>query len=176
MKITLFSLILLLSISSCSSKLLMKQSEIEKFNLTESILSKVQLYNSHYLVLTRYEKGKEEQMATKGTVNLSYGQEKDQVIIKDLTKGKIVQFLDGNRIAVSFEADESKFLVFGPNEGGDIYFLQALSWENSRGKVHYGDKTYYTNPDVSKCSVFYKLKKEYRQNKNVRTAKGNKVK
>ena len=175
MKATLYSLILLLGITSCSSKLVMKQSEIEKFKLTESILSQVQLYNSHYLVLTRYEQGTEEQVAAKGTVNLSYGQEVDQVIIKDLTKGKIVDFLDGNRIAVSFEPDDSKFLIFGPNEGGDIYFLQALSWENSRGKVQYGDKIYYTNPDVSKCMVFYKLKKEYRQNRNVRTAKGNKI-
>ena len=71
----------------------MKQSEIEKFKLTESILSQVQLFNSHYLVLTRYEKGTEDQLATKGKVNLSYGQEVDQVLIKDLTKGKIIKFL-----------------------------------------------------------------------------------
>ena len=175
MKRILFSLILFLGLSSCSSRLIMKQSEIEKFKLTESILSQVQLFNSHYLVLTRYEKGTEDQLATKGKVNLSYGQEVDQVLIKDLTKGKIIKFMEGNRISVAFEPDESKYLIFGPNEGGDIYFLQALSWENSRGKIQYGDKIYYTNPDVSKCSVFYKLKKEYRQNKNVRTAKGNKV-
>ena len=168
-------LVLLISITSCSSKLILRKSEIEKYQLSDDILTQVQLYNSHYLVLTRYEEGTEEKLTTKGTVNLNYGQEVDQVIIKDLTRGKIVEFLDGNRIAVSFEPDESKYLIFGPNENGDVYFLQAISWESSRGKVQYGAHIYYTNPDVSKCSLFFKLKKEYKQNKSVHTAKGNKI-
>lgn len=161
--------------SGCSNKIVLKKSVIEQNQISEEVLSGAQLYNSHHIVLTRYEGGSEEKRAEKGAVNIDSGTEVDQIIIKDYTKGRIVKFLEDGKVAVSFEADESLYLIFGTAKDGDVYRLQALRWENGRGEVKYGEHTYYTNSGASSCMLLFKMKKNHTQKRHVRVAKGNKI-
>jgi hypothetical protein len=100
----------------------------------------------------------------------------DQVIIKRGTKGRIVEDLGNEKYAVSFEPDERKVLVYGKQTQFGVYYLQALEWDNGRGKVQYGDQFYFTNAGADQFSLLFNINKSLEENREVRVAKGNKVK
>lgn len=165
----------LLVLSGCSYKYILDRPVIDKYGLSNEDLQHIQFYNSEDIVLTRYESSVSEKTTDKGTLNLNYGKQIDQVVIKANTPGKVVKSMEGNKVAISFEPDENKFLVFGTTSNSNVYHLQALEWRENRGKVNYGGSVYYTNAGADHCFVRFKLKKEYRENKRLRIAKGNKV-
>ena len=148
---------------------------IKKYDLSQEDLTKIQFYNSADVVLTRYENVAQNKNTDKGTLKLSTGKELDQVIIKAGTRGKIVKQLKNGSIAVSFEPDDTKYLLFGTSSSSDTYKLQAISWKDGRGKMNYGGLIFFTNPGSERCFVSFKLKREDRGNKEMRYAKGNKV-
>ena len=163
-------------LSACAPKHILNKQVIQENRLTNDILDRTQFYNTRDIVLTRYEQGQQENSTLKGKVTVNLGREVEQVVIRTETPGRIVQHLDGDRIAVSFEADESNFLVFGPSSTDPhTYELQAKQWQNGRGVVEYGGRTYYTNPDASNCRLVFKLQKNFQQKTNTRIAKGNKL-
>ena len=170
---TLIAAILLLS--GCSTKILLSSSNIDKYKLSETDLSAIQFYTTHDVVLNRYEQSPSEKSTEKGALNVNTGQQVEQVIIKQNTKGKIVSSLPGNKFCVSFEPDDSKCLVFGVKQTSDALFLQAMEWNEGRGKVQYGENIFYTSPGAEDCALSFRLKRAYKLDKKVRTAKGNKV-
>jgi len=173
---SILSIALITLLSSCSSKYVLSSRVIEEYKLTFEDLSTIQLYNSHDIVLTSYDEVTSNKTTSKGSLNVVYGKEVDQVIIKAGTKGKIVKDLGEGKFAVSFEPDDSKQLVFGRGTKFDVYHLQAIEWKNGRGMVKYGEKIFYTHSGADECSLRFKLKRRYKENKEMRVAKGNKVK
>lgn len=165
-----------LTLASCSNRNVLNQANIENYKLTFEDLNNIQFYSSHDIVLTRYESTTSDKSTARGNLNVNYGKQVDQVVIKAGTKGRIVEQLDDNQYAVSFEPDPSKYLVFGMKTKFDVYYLQALEWENKRGKVKYGDGYYYTHAGADECTLQFKLKRKFREDREMRVAKGNKVK
>lgn len=165
-----------LLLSGCSTKYVLDKPAIRNYHLSQDDLSNIQLYNSRDIVLTRYEQSAAEKTTDKGTLNVNTGKEVEQVIIKANTPGKIVKFLDDDKVAVSFEPDDTKYLVFGTSTSSESFHLQALEWKNNRGKITYGGTTYYTNSGADHAYLRFKLKREHREDRKMRVAKGNKVK
>lgn len=175
MKRIIFLLITAFAISSCATKYVLNTGTINKYNLSNEDLKNLQFFNSEDIVLTRYESVAQDKKTEKGTLSLSTGKQIDQVVIKANTPGKIVKRLENGSIAVSFEPDDTKYLIFGTSNVSDTYKLQALSWSDGRGKVNYGSAVYYTNPGSERCFVSFRLKRQYQENSNVRIAKGNRI-
>ncbi|MDP4965237.1 MAG: hypothetical protein NWQ55_09205 [Salibacteraceae bacterium] len=169
-----FAIIALIS-TSCASKYVLNTGTINKYQISNDDLTKIQFYNSQDIVLTRYENIAQDKKTEKGTLSLSTGKELDQVVIKADTPGKVVKKLENSSIAVSFEPDDNKYLIFGTSSASDTYKLQAISWKDGRGKINYGGMTYFTNVGSEHCFVSFKLKREYREDKKLRYAKGNKI-
>jgi len=165
----------LCTLMGCTNKYVLDRPVIDKYNLSHDDLRHIQFYNSEDIVLTRYEASSSEKTTDKGALNLNYGKQVDQVIIKAGTPGKVVQTLEGNRLAVSFEPDDSKFLVFGTTSNSNVYHLQALEWKENRGKVSYGGTTYYTNSGADNCFLRFTLIREYREDRKQHIARGNRV-
>ncbi len=163
-------------LTSCSNKYVLNSRVINEYNLTYQDLSTIQYFNSHDIVLTSYEQTTSDKSTSKGNLNVSFGKEVDQVIIKAGTRGKIIKDLGDGKFAVSFEPDDSKQLVFGKEDQFDVYHLQAMEWKNGRGKFKYGEKIFYTHSGADECTLLFKLKRKYRENREMRVAKGNKVK
>ncbi|GAB5539020.1 MAG: hypothetical protein Salg2KO_11230 [Salibacteraceae bacterium] len=174
--IPLALLLVATALHSCAPKSVLKQDVINKHQLEFSDLNNIQFYNSHDIVLTRYEPVTKAKNTEKGNLNLNLGQEVDQVIIKRGTKGRIVKDLGNGKYGVSFENDQEKILVFGRQSRFNVYHLEALEWQNGRGKVQYGDAFYFTQSGADQCSLLFKLKKSLDEKREVRVAKGNKVK
>jgi hypothetical protein len=131
---------------------------------------------NHDIVLTKYDPLKSNKSTEKGSLNVNVDKAVDQVIIKRGTKGRIVEDLGNEKYAVSFEPDESKVLVYGKQTRFGVYYLQALEWDNGRGKVQYGDQFYFTNAGADQFSLLFNINKSLEENREVRVAKGNKVK
>ena len=168
---------LAIALTGCSNKNVLKHDIIEKYELAFEDLNAIQFYSSHYIVLTKYDPLKSNKSTEKGSLNVNVDKEVDQVIIKRGTKGRIVEDLGDEKYAVSFEPDESKVLVYGKKQtrfGG--YYLQALEWDDGRGKVQYGDRLYFTNAGADQFSLLFNINKSLEENREVRVAKGNKVK
>ncbi len=174
--LSILSIALLSILSACSSKHILNSRVIDEYNLTYEDLSSIQFYNSHDIVLTSYDAVTSDKTTSKGNLNVAFGKEVDQVIIKAGTKGRIVKDLGDGKFALSFEPDESKQLVFGRGSKFDVFNLQAGEWKNGRGMIKYGDKIYYTHAGADECSLRFKLKRRYKENKEMRVAKGNKIK
>lgn len=165
----------LVLLSGCTYKYVLDKPIIEKYKLSQEDLKNIQFYNSEDIVLTRYESSTSEKSTENGTLNLNFGKQTDQIVIKAGTPGKVVRFFDNNKLGISFEPDDSKFIVFGTKQSSESYFLQALEWKDNRGRVEYGNATYYTNTGADHCFVKFKLKKEYREDTRLHVAKGNKL-
>lgn len=176
MRTLLFLACCTIVLSGCSAKYVLDKPAIRNYNLSQEDLAHIQFYNSRDIVLSRYAESSAEKSTEKGTLNVNTGKEVDQVVIKANTRGKIVKFMEDGKMAVSFEPDESKFLVFGITNTTESYHLQALEWKNNRGRISYGSTTYYTNAGADHCYLRFKLKRAYREDRNLRVAKGNKVK
>lgn len=175
MKQLILASLSVLMLTACSNKYVLKQATIDEYKLSFEDLNQIQFYNSHDIVLTNYEATKSDKSTSKGMLNVNFDKEVDQVWIKAKTRGRIVKDLGGNKYAVAFEADESKQLVFGKSSKVDVYYLQAIEWNNGRGKVQYGDKIYFTHAGADDCSLRFKLNRSFKEQREMRVAKGNKV-
>ena len=176
MKYIIPLLAFVLMLSGCSNKYALKQSTIDEYNLSFEDINGIQFYNSHDIVLTNYEAVKSDKSTSKGNLNVNFDKQVDQVIVKANTKGRIIQDLGDNKYAVSFESDNSKQLVFGRSSKGDVFHLQAIEWKNGRGKVQYDEKTYFTQSGADACSLRFNLNRRFKERRDTRVAKGNKVK
>jgi len=165
----------LIIFSSCGQKMVLNKQVIQENRMEDALLDHIQWYNSMDIILTRYSNAQKEKSASKGTVTIASGVELERIIIKANTPGKIVQHLEGNKIAVSFEEDESKYLIFGPDRSSGQYVLQAPKWNESRAVIPYGNETFHTNTGISSCRLLFRMKKEYKQTTTTRVAKGKKV-
>ena len=175
MKKLLFSLTILVAMTSCATKYVLNTPTVNKYQLSAQDLTQIQFFNSQDIVLTRYENSQQNKSTTNGTLSLQTGNQVDQVIIRANTPGKVVKQLENGAIAVSFEPDDNKYLIFGTSEQSDTYRLQAISWENSRGKINYGGAVYYTNAGADRTFVSFRLKRKHQENRNLRYAKGNRL-
>jgi hypothetical protein len=97
----------------------------------------------------------------------------EEVIIKAGTPCVINSVVDGEKVTVSFEEDMNKYLVFGSVRNADGYYtLMALEWKSGKGKVNYGENTYYSSPGSKDIFLALKMKSLKRLKVDQKVVKG----
>lgn len=172
---SLLGLIGILALSSCAPRVPFTQAIRDEHKLNDAQLKSLQFFNSHDIILTKGEKNKNDQDINDGTLVLTSGSSMDQVVIKAGTHGVVEKVIDGNKIAVSFEAP-GKYIVFGDPKGKNgRYTLLAAEWKNNRGLTNYGGNSFVLNKGAANTYIRFKMRKLNKLKKKVRYAKGRKI-
>ena len=156
----LFSLILISSFlfTSCSKQLTPFTERIqEDFGFHEEDLKRIQFYLSDDIVLER-NVGVEESVIEGGKIKVVDGRKVEEVVFEEGTPGVVLFSPKSQRLAISFEEDTDKFLMFGPNPKlGGRYVLLAKDWNRRVGKVTYNGRTWRTNSESALSSLLVDL-------------------
>ena len=163
-------------LTSCAPRVPFTQEVREHYKLTNEELKSLQFYASHDIVLERRSKNNKQKSTQEGTLTVKDGKHIEQVVIRAGTPGVVEKVLGDNRVAVSFETGDGKFLVFGdPTERNGVYKLLAGKWVNRRGKITYGGEEFLTSTSSSQVYLEFKMKQLREYRKDQRYAKGRKV-
>jgi len=166
-----------LFITSCAPRIPFTQTLREQYKLKDNELKSLQFYASHNIILNRGERSEKEQTTEEGTLTIKSGNYVEQVIIKAGTPGVVEKVIDRNRIVVSFEVGENKFLEFGATNPkvNSRYTLLAPKWVNNKGKIQYGGKTYFSASGSGNVHLLFKMRKLHKYSKEQRVVKGRKI-
>ena len=81
-----------------------------------------------------------------------------------------------NRMAVSFERGEKKFLMFGPHpKWGDRYMLLGSSWDRTQGEVSYQGRKYKTSSRSALAGLMVDLDRINKVTVSRRKASGRRI-
>ena len=146
--------------SSCTSLTPFTQDMYADLNLANEELKSVQFYLSQDIVLYK-DIETDEARIEDGRIRLKERHKSQEIVIRSGTPGVVIFIPKENRFAVSFENDDDKFLIFGPNEANnDRYSLLGREWsKNGYGKVTYGGKVYTTSTRNAMASLMVNIKK-----------------
>lgn len=161
---------------NCSPKLSPFTQDLQEENSwTEEDLKRIQFYVSRDIKLHRDFKSGESKIED-GKVRMINGRKVEEVIISKGTPGVLVLNPKSDRMAVSFEGDDDRFLMFGPNPRfGDKYVLLAKEWKKSGGTITYDGRPYYTDSSSAYSALMIDLRKIRKTKVNSRVAKGRKL-
>ena len=161
--------------SACSSSLRPFTDDIYDEIRTDRELSKIQFYLSSDIVLYR-DFGGSKSKVVNGKIKLVNGRKIEEIVFKKGTPGVFVFSPKQDRIAISFEKGEGKYLMFGPNEKvGGRFVLLAKEWRNRRGKVTYDNEIWNTTYDSAFANLLVDLDKARRTTVSKKTVRGRKI-
>lgn len=165
--------LLILGASACSPTLEPMSARLYRdLNWSEVQWQRVQFFLSEDVVLRR-QLSTEQATTQNGSIRIMDGLRVEEVILKKGTPGVLLFQPRSDRFAISFEEDDSRFLIFGPEQ--DLrgrYTLKAKRWDRQQGLVSYGDQTWYTDAQNAFAGILVDVKKARRTQKKVRQAKG----
>lgn len=163
-------------VTSCSPKIEFTQSIREQYKLTPEEIRGIQFYLSDPVILRRGEDEKAQKTTEEGTLIIQSGKSLDQVTFKAFTPGAVESVVDNTTLKVAFEDGVEKQLVFGSSRSRNgFYQLQAMTWENGKGKVNYGGHTWYSGKGSDQAILLFKMKSIKRIRVNDQVAKGKKI-
>lgn len=166
----------MLLMTSCAPKIPFTQKIREQYKLTNEELSSIQFYASADIVLTRADKAPKEKGTEEGTLIVKSGKSVDEVVIRAGTPGVVEKVVDKHKLAISFEIGDNMFLVFGDTKDRKgPYTMLAADWNNKRGKLQYGGKTYYTSTSAANVYLHFKMKRFNQIKRNQRVVGGRKL-
>lgn len=169
--------IIIFLFSACSPSLSpFTQRLIDQNRWTEEELKDIQFYLSKDIVLYRdYREGSSR--IESGEIKIVKGRKVEEIRIPKGTPGVAVFQPKNDKLAVSFEDHNDRFLIFGPNpKRGSSYVLLASEWKNKRGKVKYDDKQYFTTTESAIATLLVDMKQSKKVKVKTRSVKGRKVK
>lgn len=133
---------------SCSPSLAPFTSQDVKSNhWTDEHLRAIQYYTSDDILIHReFQEGGSE--IIQGKIKTINGRKVEEILIPARSPGVMIQALEGNKLAISFEeGQDHRFLIFGPHpERRGVYVLLAKNYKNGVGEVEYGGEKYWTAP------------------------------
>ena len=175
-KIFSIAIVSVLVMSSCSPTLYPFTDNVyDEFSSSTETLSKVQFYLSDDIVLFRDYGGKSTSVEN-GTIKIIDGRKIEEVIFKKGTPGVFLFSPKQDRVAISFEADDDKYLMFGPNQKvGGRFVLLAKEWKKKRGKVTYAGETWNTTNVSAYSNLLVDLDKARKTKYEKTTVSGRKV-
>ncbi len=175
MKKYIYLIIVSVVISACASKQPYTQSIQKKYKLTESDLKKIQFYTSADIIL--YKSKQDGSVKTEGgELVINKDKNVEKIIIKANTPGVVTEVIESDKIAVSFEVGDGKFLVFGVGNKNGYYYLQAKEWtKGKRGKLSYGGATWYASKGSGETYLLLKIKKLEKFQQSQKVIKGRKI-
>ena len=166
-----------LFLASCSPKIPFTQSVRDKYKLSEEDLKRIQFYVSDAIILRRGEDIAREKGTDNGALVIKSGKNIEQIVFKRNTSCVANSVVDNNKLTMSFEDGANKFLVFGSEADPNGYYsLKALDWTGGKGKITYGDQTYYTNAGSQKTFLLFKMQSLRKIHVKEKVVKGKKVK
>ena len=139
-------------------------------------ISKVQFYVDRNLEIRR-EVSSSSAKVSSGVVKLENGKYVNIVTLKKNTPGVCTKTYP-DKIDVSFEVGDGKYLTFGKLKSGDMYTpytLYANSWLNDLGSITYDGKQYYILPAGSETKLMIKKNVLRTEKVDKRDMKGVKV-
>lgn len=175
-KIVSFTAVFALLFSACGPTLSpFTQKLYNDSGWSESELKRIQFYLSDDIVLRRQvTEGSSE--IIRGEIKMVNGRKVEEVLIKRNTPGVFVFSPKEKRFAVSFEASDDVYLMFGPNpKFGNKYSLLASDWKRRQGSVTYDGRKWNVDGSDALASLMVDLKKTRKVSVNSRVAKGRKI-
>ena len=165
-----------LFLQSCSNKLTPFTKKLQnQFDWTESELERIQFYLSDDVVLRR-TLGAGDSRISRGKIKVVDGREVEQIIFKKGTPGVLLFSPKQNRMAISFEEDSDRYLMFGPNpQVGGKYVLLAKDWDRRIGQVTYDSKVYTTTAESALSCLMVDLDKQRKLEYKSTTVGGRKI-
>ena len=174
--ILVFTLIAISILTACKSTIPFTNTVRTQYSLDEAKLKRTQFYISRSITLQRGERTNEAtELDADGKLIISSSANLDVIEITAKTPGVCLKVLEGNKLAVSFDSDDSKYLVFGDPNNTGRYNLMGAEWKNSKGKINYGGKVYYIMPGGAAAYLKFEMKKYKNQKTTSSRAKGRKV-
>lgn len=168
------ALVLSFALSSCyQQKQILNSSIINEYNLDEQDLKSIQFYLSGTVVLYKSNTKGTTKKSQNGELEVSEVTKANRLVIEDGTPGVVIKRIDDKRLAVSFEADDSKVLIFGDVDNSGTYILLAEKWTDGMGKISYGDAIYYIQPNYGiKPHLVFSFKKSKNSQTETRVVGG----
>jgi len=173
-KIILYTAALTLLLSACSRKVPYTSYLANKYQLTEVDLKKVQFYTSEDIILSTKESSSKTETEN-GNIVVSSNTAEDQIIIKKGTPGILEKQVGSDKVYISFEVGEGKFLVFGSTGQREPFRLQAENWDNGKGKLTYGGKVYFASGYSGTAHLLVYIKKFQKKKSNQKVVEGRKI-
>ena len=147
----------------------------EERQWSDEDLRRVQFYLSQDIVMRRQLSGSTFEVIS-GEIKIVDGRKVEEIVIRKGTPGVFVFRPKTNRLAISFEDSDKRFLVFGPNpKASGRFVLLASDWGRYQGKVTYENQKYTVNSSSAYSSLMVDLKKIRKTSVSSRTARGRKV-
>jgi hypothetical protein len=166
--------VVLVLLGSCSPKVAYTSYLGSKYQLTEGDLKKVQFYTSDDIIL--YTRESSSKTGTEnGTIVVSSNEAENQILIKKGTPGVLLKLVGADKVYISFEVGDSKFLVFGSTGQREPFKLQAENWEGGRGKLSYDGKIYYASGTSGSTYLLVSIKKFQKKKSDQKVVEGRKV-
>lgn len=176
-KLLPFMVLVSVFLSSCSEKIYFTQAIRDQYNLTPEEIRGIQFYVSDEVVLRKGEENENQKTTEDGKLIVESGKSIDQLVIKSNTRGGADNVSDTRSMDVGFDDDSGNTLTFGSGRSRNgLYTLQAISWENGRGKVRYGDAFWYAAKGSENAALLFKMKSIKKLRVTEKVAKGRKVK
>ena len=172
--ITFLGLIILMT--ACSPQLSpFTQRLYEDNEWSKAELKRIQFYLSNDVKLKRALTGGSSEI-TQGKSRMEQGQQIEEIVIPKGTPGVFVFSPKSNRFAVSFDEDDSKYLMFGANpKASNRYTLLASEWKRRQGKVSYDGKQWRVDAENAMATLLVDLKKVKKVSVDSRVAKGRRI-
>ena len=169
-------LMILLGFTSCSSNLRpFTQRMYDDFNWSDNEIQKIQFYLSDDVRLWR-DRGTDYSNIEGGVIKIVDGREIEEVLIPRNTPGVVLFSPKSNRFAVSFDDDDDRFLMFGPNPKMDgRYVLLGKDWGRRQGKITYGGKTFNVDNNSAYASLLVDIDAARKRTYKRQTADGRRV-
>ena len=147
-----------LFLASCSSPKTYFSSAVRTQLETNSIpVAKLQFYVDRDVEIRREVSSSSAQVSS-GVIKMENGKYVNIVTLKKNTPGVCTKTYP-DKIDVSFEVGDGKYLTFGKLKNRDInaaYTLYANSWLNNLGEITYDGKQYYILPEGSEAKLMIK--------------------
>jgi hypothetical protein len=174
----LLLLCLLSLFTACAKQLTpFNQDLYDKYRWSNEELKNIQFYLSDDIVLYKKLDGSEASISD-GKIQIKKEKKGEKILMKRGTPGVYIFSPKNNRFAISFhESDDTKYLMFGPNEALKGNFaLLGKEWGKYQGQVTYEDQTYIVNADDALAILLVDLRKVSKYNYQNKEERGRKIK
>ena len=183
-KLSTAAIILLLALSSCSvPKSYFTVATREKVESKNISLDKLQFYIDRDVELRR-ELSSGEVKVSSGKIKFENGKYVHIILLRKYTPGVCTK-IDDDKLDISFETGDGKFLTFGvagkvgPETNYQLFAQEWMTLKNSPqsniGKVTYDNQTYYIQPEGTAARLMIKKSVIDKMQVKKRVMKGRKV-
>lgn len=179
----LFGLLMGFVVMSCSPRLSpFTSSLITGYQYDDEALSRIQFYLSDDIVLHR-QLSQGESTIDQGRIIIRDGRRVEEIIFREGTPGVFLFSPGDQKLAISFERGEDRYLMFGPtsrringrNSSEGIYGLLAKEWERDHGIITYAGREYYTPNRSAYVTLLVDMDSRVHVNRRVKEVGGRTV-